>query len=368
MSLKTGKALMRSSLTEKNPALKNDIILSTSNILGNSIHSATRIGKGQNSRVYIVEDTKSVRYILKLYPISISKRQNRLTTEYEALTFLSENNITCVPKPLGLDKTLNLAIYQYIDGSPLISSEISNREIDEAINFVMELNRLSKHHLAVPNNIKNASEACFSTSEIIDTINQRLNRLKKIPLETVLYENLQGWLSQHFEPAFKIIQSWCELNLKKIQMSLDTQVEYSHRTLSSSDFGFHNALRKEDGSIVFLDFEYFGWDTPSKILSDFLLHPAMSLKTIHKTRFRKGILEGFNDYSELSSLAKIVYPLWGLKWCTIILNEFDPELVKIREFANTANKDMGVVQINQLNKANLMLKKVTNEYRNFPYA
>ena len=47
------------------------------------------------------------------------------------------------------------------------------------------------------------------------------------------------------------------------------------RVVSPSDFGFHNALRTEDGRLAFLDFEYAGWDDPAKLVCDFELQPAV---------------------------------------------------------------------------------------------
>ena len=38
----------------------------------------------------------------------------------------------------------------------------------------------------------------------------------------------------------------------------------TQRTLSPSDFGFHNALLRGGREWVFLDFEYFGWDDPGQ--------------------------------------------------------------------------------------------------------
>ena len=42
----------------------------------------------------------------------------------------------------------------------------------------------------------------------------------------------------------------------------------AQRALSPSDFGLHNALRGQDGQLRFVDFEYFGWDDPVKLVSD----------------------------------------------------------------------------------------------------
>ena len=47
-------------------------------------------------------------------------------------------------------------------------------------------------------------------------------------------------------------------------VSWEQELLEQYRTLSPSDFGFHNALRTPAGTMVFLDFEYFGWDDPAK--------------------------------------------------------------------------------------------------------
>jgi hypothetical protein len=60
-------------------------------------------------------------------------------------------------------------------------------------------------------------------------------------------------------------------------LDFDAELAEEMRTLSPSDFGFHNAIRKTDGTLCFIDFEYFGWDDPVKLTADFLHHPGMAL-------------------------------------------------------------------------------------------
>src|ERR1700680_1391707 len=43
-------------------------------------------------------------------------------------------------------------------------------------------------------------------------------------------------------------------------LAFDAELPQEWRSLVPSDFGFHNSLRRPDGSLAFLDFEYFGWD------------------------------------------------------------------------------------------------------------
>ena len=62
-----------------------------------------------------------------------------------------------------------------------------------------------------------------------------------------------------------------------------------------SDFGFHNSLRREDGSLAFVDFEYFGWDDPVKLTADILLHPGSPLAASQRRRFRQAVCQLYGE-------------------------------------------------------------------------
>ena len=55
----------------------------------------------------------------------------------------------------------------------------------------------------------------------------------------------------------------------------DQPLDPAERCLSPSDFGFHNAILANDGRLRFIDFEYAGWDDPSKLICDFFCQPAV---------------------------------------------------------------------------------------------
>jgi hypothetical protein len=126
-------------------------------------------------------------------------------------------------------------------------------------------------------------------------------------------------------------------------------------------------LRLHDGTIVFLDFEYFGWDDPAKMVSDFLLHPAMELDDRLRRRFLRGVAEGFYGYPELAGRIQALYPVFGLKWCLILLNEFATEHLQRRVFASDVPLDPEEVRSEQLSKSRHMLQRVLDEYQKFPY-
>src|SRR5439155_21002106 len=95
--------------------------------------------------------------------------------------------------------------------------------------------------------------------------------------DTAPFQELKDFVEGEFAPLLERVIPWSEARLQSGGMSFEKEIAADQRTLSPSDFGFHNALRQADGRIIFLDFEYFGWDDPAKMIADFLLHPAMEL-------------------------------------------------------------------------------------------
>jgi hypothetical protein len=171
-------------------------------------------------------------------------------------------------------------------------------------------------------------------------------------------------LQEELVPELETIVGWSRARLGR---SFDDELPLSLKTLSPSDFGFHNALRIAGGSIVFLDFEYFGWDDPVKLISDFLLHPAMALSPNLKRRFASSLSARFSGTTPITRRLEALYPLFGLKWCTILLNEFLPEHLLRRRFAALSGGDDQESQATQLTKARNMLQRIHLEYEHCPY-
>jgi hypothetical protein len=149
-------------------------------------------------------------------------------------------------------------------------------------------------------------------------------------------------------------------------LNFDTDLSQTQWVLSPSDFGFHNALRRPNGRLAFIDFEYFGWDDPAKLVSDFLLHPGMTLSRPFRQRFYKGSMAVYGDADPaFSARLTALYPLYGLCWCLIILNEFLPDFWA-RRVAAAGTLDASVVRGRQLQKARRMLAHVEESIEHGP--
>jgi len=295
------------------------------------------IGGGGNSRIYKLEGP----YAGKVY-----FQQRRLEVEFAALEFVWRHGVRCVPEPLAADPREKIAVYEFIEGKKPVPTEA---DIDAAVEFLVTLKRLAAEPDAAA--LSSAAEACFTVQEIVENIRKRLARVADVA-------ELKPFLSEDFVPL-----------LERLSATLPNEdpSPMDQRTLSPSDFGFHNALRRPNNELVFLDFEYFGWDDPAKMVADFLLHPAMDLSEPLRQRFAKGIYQRFDANKNLVKRVQTVYPLFGLKWCLIMLNEFVPEDLQRRGFASGGSLDRAAAQARQLDKARRMLDRIKREYEAFPY-
>jgi thiamine kinase-like enzyme len=334
-------------------------------LLGQRIRSLERIGGGRNSQVYQLTCENADVYVAKFYYRHSQDDRDRLEAEFSGLQFLWENGTRSIPRPIADDRASGCAIYEYINGLRISSEEITGAEIDSAVDFLEGLRKLVSKEGS--RSLPTAAEACFSIKAIISNIRLRLDRLTALPSDKATYLPLHQFLKEHLTPSFHEVIKWSDSQLYKLGKAGDTELPYIEKTLSPSDFGFHNALRCPGNRIIFLDFEYFGWDDPAKMIADFLLHPGMEMREALKQRFFTGMMARFRESRFLDNRVRIVYPLFGIKWCVILLNEFVPELLARRGFA--VKKDINKVELQtaQLAKARAMLSRVMSEYEHFPY-
>lgn len=329
-----------------------------SSLLASRIESVEEVGGGRNSRVYRLRPSRSSCYALKVYFQHASDSRTRMATEFAGLGFLWDHGVRNVPEPLIASEQHGCAVYAWIEGRKIDTAHASSAMIHDAVSFLAQLAELRTVSMQTP--LAPASEACFSGSAIIENLLTRLDSL----LIRAPHPELSAFLSTRFMPAFTKMSAWSR---GRLGQSFEKELPMEARTLSPSDFGFHNALETEAGEVYFLDFEYFGWDDPAKMVCDFLLHPAMALSAAFKREFAASAISALLFSKDLRKRVEAFYPLFGLKWCLILLNEFLPEHLLRRRFAGMSNSERPRKQSEQLAKAKRMLRQITEEYEHFPY-
>lgn len=330
-------------------------------LLGRQVLAAEPIGQGRNSRVFRIAlapaaggGAESV--VLKFYRRDPGDDRDRLGVEFNALSFLWHNSVRVVPRPILSDRLRYCAVYEFIDGRSVTGPEVEAADITTSVDFLANLRRLSAADGS--RTLPSASEACFSIADVVSSVGGRLARLQAAPAANEQERLLQGWLARDFAPALADIERWIDSAARRWGVDTQAALPLPSRTLSPSDFGFHNAVRRPDGQLAFVDFEYFGWDDPAKTVVDYLLHPGMTLAEGLKHQFAREFVAAFADVGHLAERARLVFPLFGLKWCLIILNDFLPDR------QGTASP---AVRAAQFARADQLVAHITGSYAANPY-
>ena len=302
---------------------------------------------GRNNRVFRVETQKG-ECLLKLYFRDPSDSRDRLGHEYGFLEACRGVGIDALPKPLAKDSENGAALYEFIKGSRV--EAVGSTEILLAARFIEKINqqRGNKAFRELPH----AAEACFSLKEHVGSVDRRIDRLGQMESDSNLDREARFWVEKELIPTWKKIRE--QIVREK---DLGKELDPAMRILSPSDFGFHNSLRKEDGSLVFLDFEYAGWDDPAKLVCDLANQPDRPLSLEEAEPFSSSLVEWLGGVDFWRSRFRTLAPLYQVKWACIVLNDFLPFGRNRRNFQDTQEPETSRKR-RQLDKAMGMLSRV----------
>jgi Ser/Thr protein kinase RdoA (MazF antagonist) len=305
-----------------------ELLALAARLSGSAVAAVFATRPGGNNRVFRVE-TGHGSFALKMYPHP--DERDRLGHEFGGLCFLRGRGEAAIAAPIASDPAVPAALYEWIDGAPVTPDEGS---IAAMLGFAERLNVAAGDAAAAT--LPEAVEAVRSRDDLTAQIAARLARLRA-PADGD--SGLAGFLTGRFVPQWERLRA----------LAADGQAAAA-ATLSPSDFGTHNMLRRPDGTYAFVDFEYFGWDDPVKLVADVLWHPAMDLDPNQARQFLGGAADIYRDDASFADRLRERYPLFGLRWALIVLNEFVPEIWERRLLAG-ASPDWPAAKAIQLAKA-----------------
>jgi hypothetical protein len=310
-------------------------------------------GAGGNNRVFlIVAGTRKL--VAKWYFSHASDKRDRLGTEFGFLTYANRVGITCVPTPISCDPAQHLALYEHIEGARISVDQVTLREVDEAADFFLALNRLDARPQAA--SLPIASEACFTINDHLTMVDGRIERLLNIAPENAV-DREAGAFVMKLRVRWELLKSAIAGMAPKRGIKVDMRLPDDQRCISPSDFGFHNSLRRPSGDICFLDFEYAGWDDPAKMAGDFFSHPAISVDHRFRDHFLANAMSFYARPQTLIARAELLFPVFQTKWCCIILNDFLTDSARRRRFADPAFDELERKRI-QLAKAAALFESI----------
>jgi hypothetical protein len=307
-------------------------------LTGCAVSGAAAIGGGGNNQLFRIEAAERT-FALKCYAGNPGESRERYTREFEGLAFLWQHGERRVAEPLALDAHAQAAVYAWVEGhrcGPATAADLS-----EMSAFAGTLHEL-RHAPNAPR-LRDAREAVFSAAELGRQLAMRLARLRGVEEQ---HPQLRGLLNDieregaRHDPGPRG----------------NEQLADGARTLSPSDFGTHNALRTPV-RLAFVDFEYFGWDDPVKLVADVLWHPAMALDAPARQKFFAAAADVYKVEAEFTARFDRDAPLYGLRWALIVLNEFLPEVWQRRVSAGAVD-DAGAARGRQFAKADALVERV----------
>jgi hypothetical protein len=312
---------------------------------------------GGNNQVFRVE-ANGARALLKAYFQHPEDRRDRLGAEYSFCAFAWGNGLRSLPQPLARDPKNRLGLYEFIEGRRPLPEEVGEDAIRQALAFFSEVNAHRRQPAA--QELPAGSEAYFALADHLQCIERRLGVLREIQVTAEVDREALDFVGQQLAPAWGDVRGWVGGRAGALGLGLGREIPRDDRCLSPSDFGFHNSLLTPGGRLRFLDFEYSGWDDPAKMVCDFFCQVAMPLPESYFEWFVDAVASGLSERQQFRARVALLMPVYRLKWCCIILNEFVRVSSSRRQFAN-ADGTREEKKAQQLRKARRVLRSVTDE-------
>jgi hypothetical protein len=282
---------------------------------------------GKNNRVFRLDMPDGASLILKSYFAHPADRRDRLATEWAFLNYAWSRGIRNVPQPLAHEPATQSGLYSFMPGDRL--RRVNAAHIDAAAAFIRALNDFSHRVHELPL----ASEACFTLGQHIAAVERRIARLKAIDRDLPLGHEATFFVRTLLMPSWQDARARLEREARALGLGFDDGIAEADIIASPSDFGFHNALIHENGSIAFIDFEYAGQDDPAKLVCDFFCQPDVPVPKYAMPRFIDAL--GLDEHHR--ARCRLLLDAYRIKWICIILNDFLAAGAARRVFAGTGD-------------------------------
>lgn len=268
---------------------------------------ARQMGAGNRHGVFLLEDGNR-RAVLKVHEPSVAGRRDAFGHEVLMHAFYAEQVGDWVPRLLAQEPGCRGLLFEHVLGEPVAGGQSRFDDVARMADFLLETNRPEVLERARQARLPRASDAGLSAAEHWHCAASRLDALLGLPVTDERTVAMHDFVRSELWPA-----------LAENKPDEEAPVP---PCLSPSDFGFHNVIRRENGSFCFLDFEHAGWDDPAKLATDFILQPEAPLAEDHAKVFVEALGAAELFGSELTRRIADVMTCQKVKWTAIMLNVF----------------------------------------------
>jgi len=265
-------------------------------------------------------------WVYKAFHDTSPQGQIRPDAEWRFLSVLEQQRLPA-PRP-GARTAQGLFMTRVFGQTP----EPGNRA-KQLVAFLIELDKLGRE--LEPSRLLPAAHARLRPGLFVTHLEERIAALDQAcrhqtaPVYQEVLAFLRGNFASQHQRARHHFEEVCGQRHIDPKVALARPLHFA----SPSDFGPHNCLEQADGSLIFLDFEYAGWDDPAKLLCDILYHVGSGLSEDE----RHEIVATFIDYRRedpgLRHRVEACADLVRLEWMAIVLNVVRPAELARKCFA-----------------------------------
>ena len=323
--------------------------------LGRGVESVERLSGGINNQVF--RCGRHDRYwVIKGYPCHEPGQRDRMQAEVDFLRYANKVAPQQVPMLIHIDPDRRCVVLEHIVGSVYPEGVAPPAEdVLEAIKFFRQLNAdpiLARQMVRM-----DAAEGFLSLRQHMANVRDRLASMGTEHLPEEFRPEAAALLEELQRQADRV---GTDLEERIISGLVQDELDPEQRCVSPSDFGFHNAIRTDQG-VTFIDFEFAGWDDPAKALCDFMLQPTVPIEETHAILL---LLYGPTKGDMLRARAEILAPVLEVKWICIILS-----ILRKERLAQILTQQSGVTPVelihDRLIKAHVWLKKTKHNTISF---
>jgi len=277
-------------------------------LAGQSWHTndaTLQLGAGNRHGVFLLERDDR-RAVLKVHGPAVSGRRDSFAHEAFMHSFYAAQTGSAVPALLAKDAASRAILFEYVAGSKVDGGGI--RDIEAMAQFLVDSNRPEVLERARRSEVPDASESGLSAQDHWRCASSRLDALLGLEATDEETARMHDFLRSEVVPS--------------LSEAKPSGGAGEHQCLSPSDFGFHNIIRREDGSLCFIDFEHAGWDDPAKLIADFIVQPEAPLSESDIDVLFGALGGGLPFGHNIRGRVAEILMIQKCKWTAIILNVF----------------------------------------------
>lgn len=264
-----------------------------------------QLGAGNRHGVFLLARGDR-RAVLKVHEPAVPGRRDAFAHEVLMHSFYAAETGAAVPALLAQDEACRAIIFDHVKGEAVAG--IDEGCLKQLARFLVESNAPHILERARQDGVPMASESGSCASDHWRCAVDRLDALLGSARADDVTAEMHDFLRSEVQPALDALKP--------------SDRSAAGPCLSPSDFGFHNVIRRDDGSLCFLDFEHAGWDDPAKLVADFILQPEALLCSESAECFLERLGESEPFGRDIRERVREALAIQKCKWTVIILNVF----------------------------------------------